>query len=112
MRSGVCGNVAKLSPGIRNRFQCQVNERLSGTANLAEEAILPATERQVIFMVAIVTVMPALLALLTAPASGEESGIPRFALPATGLALESPVRAGRFYDVVGRYFEMGLKAKF
>jgi glycogen debranching enzyme len=43
--------------------------------------------------------LPALLA--SAPASGA-AGIPRFPLPATGLVLERPARAGRFFDVVGR----------
>src|SRR5437899_4365352 len=44
----------------------------------------------------------ALLALLASPSAGNAAGVPRFPLPATGLALERPARAGRFFDVVGR----------
>ena len=44
-----------------------------------------------------------LLALLLAPpAAHGEAGIARFPLPATGLALDRPIRSGRFFDVVGR----------
>ncbi|PYQ22894.1 MAG: amylo-alpha-1,6-glucosidase [Acidobacteria bacterium] len=44
----------------------------------------------------------ALPALLASPATSSAAGVPRFPLPATGLALERPARAGRFFDVVGR----------
>jgi len=44
----------------------------------------------------------ALPALLASPSAGSAAGVPRFPLPATGLALERPARAGRFFDVVGR----------
>ncbi len=44
----------------------------------------------------------ALPALLASPSAGSAAGVPRFPLPATGLALERPARGGRFFDVVGR----------
>ncbi len=44
----------------------------------------------------------ALPALLASPSPGGAAGVPRFPLPSTGLVLERPARAGRFFDVVGR----------
>jgi len=44
----------------------------------------------------------ALIAVLAWPSASGASGIERFPLPATGLVLERPARAGRFFDVVGR----------
>ena len=58
-----------------------------------------------------------MLLALTAPlASGGGSRSARFPLPTTGLALDQPVRGGRFFDVVGRrsgvfgYEGQGLEA--
>ncbi|HSB61588.1 MAG TPA: amylo-alpha-1,6-glucosidase, partial [Vicinamibacteria bacterium] len=43
-----------------------------------------------------------LTAVLAADAPAAAIGIPRFPLPESGLVLDRPVRAGRFFDVVGR----------